>query len=549
MSNPELPSESLQNDLIAADKAARRRGVRPMIKDTLKHAAIYSAASIMGKAIGFLMLPIYAHVFRGEGYGVIGMLDAAVTLMTSLFSFGIVGSTIRFYNEEQPARRSLVISTAIRLIWIGGGLLVGLGCLGSVPLARWLLGNAAMYPFVCLSFLAFLCDLSGQAASATLLIEQRSWIYSLISVGRLLLGLVLNIELIVVHDLGLWGFFIAALTTALASSLALHLLALRRCGFGFDRQIAAKIIRFELPMVPGHLVSLASGQIERIVVRATVGLEGVGLLEMGYKFPVLLPLLISEPFMRTWYPRSIEIAGEPKAGATIGNVLSLLLFLMMFAGLTLAMSADNLLHLLTPNELWGAARIMRVEVVTAILWATYTYVCFGLIYRAMTPTMSVIKTTTALIKIGMSVLLVSRWGIAGAAYSACLAATIALTWTTWRAQKVYPLRLQIGRWLVMAFVALALYMLGTIWITPQTAAVQWVQGHLVLQIEHLVTALGSHVMPLAKLAGALHERAADAAILLLKALLSCCFVVCLPLAVGGRPAALWRLIRPGVARP
>ena len=39
------------------------------IKSTFKHALIYSSSNIIGKAVGFIMLPVYANFLRGEGYG------------------------------------------------------------------------------------------------------------------------------------------------------------------------------------------------------------------------------------------------------------------------------------------------------------------------------------------------------------------------------------------------------------------------------------------------------------------------------------------------
>ena len=32
---------------------------------TMKHAAVYSAAAMAGRLIGFIMLPFYAHILRG----------------------------------------------------------------------------------------------------------------------------------------------------------------------------------------------------------------------------------------------------------------------------------------------------------------------------------------------------------------------------------------------------------------------------------------------------------------------------------------------------
>ena len=54
------------------------------IKETFKHAIIYSASGILGKLVGFIMLPIYAFELRGEGYGIIGMIDVILSVIAVL---------------------------------------------------------------------------------------------------------------------------------------------------------------------------------------------------------------------------------------------------------------------------------------------------------------------------------------------------------------------------------------------------------------------------------------------------------------------------------
>ena len=84
---------------------------------TMKHAAVYSAAAMAGRMIGFIMLPFYAHILRGHGYAVIGMLDVGLGFLLALLVYGLQGSIIRLYHDEKdPARKPVVVSTGIILI-------------------------------------------------------------------------------------------------------------------------------------------------------------------------------------------------------------------------------------------------------------------------------------------------------------------------------------------------------------------------------------------------------------------------------------------------
>lgn len=408
--------------------------------ETFRHAAVYSLASFTGKAVGFIMLPLYAHLLGDKGYGIIGMLDAATNFLMSLYNFGITWSVIRFYHEEpDPERKKKVISTAVLLLWSACLIVLLLGAILGRPLSIFLLGDVKYWHLVIIALASFVFDLTGTTAGAVLLIEQRSALFTGINLGRLFVGLGLNIWLIVGLQLGVLGYFISSAGTALLSSAVFHAIALWKCGRSFDRGVARKIIGFELPMVPGNMVSFVSNQVERILLRFLTNLESVGVLEMGYKFPPLLNLFVSEPFMRSWHTKRTEIAEQPDAPQTIGSMFTYFLFLMVFAGLLLSVNIGALIQLLTPEEFWPAARISQVLIVAGILQESYYHLIFGLYYHKQTRVISMIKAVTAVIKIAISFLLISSFGMGGAAYSAAIIAAVQLVWVARRAQALYPL--------------------------------------------------------------------------------------------------------------
>ncbi|MFN7964267.1 MAG: lipopolysaccharide biosynthesis protein [Acidobacteriota bacterium] len=500
-----------------------------MIRNVLKHAAIYSFASILGKGISFVMLPFYAHMLHGEGYGVIGMLDAALSFLSSLLSFGIVGSTIRFYNDEPADRQPFVISTAMRLMAFGGGALVVLCCLCSKPLSYVLLGDTKFFLFVAVALIAFWLDLVGGAASTLLLIEQRSTLYSMFGLLRLVVGLSLNIVLIVTLEWGLWGYFTAVLLTALVWAIPLCWIVIKRVGFRYDRAIAKKIIDFELPMVPANLVSFASRQAERVLIRLLVGLEGVGILEMCYKLSTLLPFLLNEPFMRTWFPRSIEIAANPDGPKVIGRVFTFFLFLAAFVALVLGTGADDFLRIMTPPEFWQGATIARLELLTAVLTGVDSHVVFGLAYQKLSGVVSWIKTTTSLLKVGLSVMLVSAFGLKGAAYSALICVLIQVIWTIRRSQAVYRIEIEWRKVAVLTSAAIALYCTIILAVSPDFAPVEWLGPRVAAAITGIAGWIGADTTFGQKLVHVASERGLDIASLAVKSVMCLAYLVCLPL--------------------
>lgn len=439
-----------------------RRARRPaggMVRETFKHAAIYSGAGLLGRMISFFMLPFYAHILRDIGYGVIGMIDASLALLASLFAYSFHTAVMRIYHEEpDPARKPVVASTGTILV-AGIVLPLSLGAaLFSRPVSDLLLGSPEYWHLVCMALAAFATDMIGQTAQTILIIQRRSGTYSLIGLMRLVVGMSLNILLVVVLRWDLEGFFLSNLVVGVASMAVSLALLVRSCGRSFDREIARRLTAFQMPLIPGSIASFFSRQVERVLVRYQLDLSTVGILEMGYKFPSLISLLVVGPFLNSWSTQRLEIADEPRAPERIGQVFSYFLYLCLLGGLLLAVNIHTVLRLLTPPEFWDAFPIARIQTLQVIMHGVGMHLTFGLIYAKRTGVMARLAMLTATIKVGLAYVLISTWGLYGAAWSSLLASTIYAVWGHVLARRHYPFLMEWPKLALMTGAAVALFL-------------------------------------------------------------------------------------------
>ena len=413
-----------------------------LTRSTLKHSAIYSLSSILSRLISFIMLPFYANIFQTEGYGIIGMVDASLGMLGILFASGFHIAILRIYHEEEDHNKKLVISTAIRLVWVLGLAAIMLPMLFSPQLSRIFLGSERYSMLLVLSLITFLIDVSGQSASTFLIINQKSIMYSSVSIIRLVIGLTLNIWLVLILNVGLIGVFVSSLVTAIVASTIFHIAAYRAHKLNFDRSVAKKLLKFQLPLMPGEVIAFLSRQTERFLVRFLIDIHGVGILEMAYKFPPLLNLLVSMPFTQAWRTKSFEIADQPEAPLIIGKMFTNYFFLMVFTGMIMAVCIDDVLKILTPPQFWEAVGIARIEIMTTIIAASNAFLVYGLLYKKRTHIISVIKTEVALVKIAISAALIYFFKLKGAAYSALFAETVLLLLIARKSLECYPLKLE-----------------------------------------------------------------------------------------------------------
>jgi O-antigen/teichoic acid export membrane protein len=451
---------------------------------TMRHALVYSGAAVASRLIGLLMLPLYAHVLRGHGYAVIGMLDVGLNFLISLLAYGMQGAIIRLYHDEKdPARKRAVVSTGVILIAAVTAALTLPLMVFSRPIAALLIDDGGLSRLVVMALVSFNLELVGQAAGAWLLLQSRSRLMSLVSLLRLVMGLALNIELILHRGMGLDGYFISSLAVNLVSAALFIGVAMHDCGRRYDREIARRIRDLLMPLVPGSLASWVGRQAERVLTRGLINLESVGILEMAYRFPVLIAMVVTTPFMQSWDTRRFEIADQPDAPQTISRMFTYFTFIVLWVGLVMAVVIRPVLELLTPPEFHLAYRIARVEIVTTILQGLQFHLVFGLAYAKDTALISKLRTGAAVIKVALSWYFIAKWGIYGAAFSAAIMGVVGLAADFHYSQKRYRLPLEWRTLGVIVAAAIATFVVLANWKVTDTALFGWVDGSLMPRVQ------------------------------------------------------------------
>ena len=435
-----------------------RGGQGGVVRETFRHAAIYSGAGMLGRMISFFMLPFYAHILRDLGYGVIGMIDASLALLASLFAYSFNTAVMRIYHEEpDPRRKPAAATTGTMLVATLVVPLAGLAAVASRPVSDLLLGSPEYWNLICLALATFCLDMVAQTAQTILVIRRRSGVYSLIGLVRLVVGMGLNIVLVVILRWDLMGFFLGGLITSVVSAAISLVLLVRACGLTFDRELARRLTAFQLPLVPGSIANFFSRQVERVLIRYQLDLSSVGVLEMGYKFPALISLLVVGPFMNSWGTQRLEMADEERAPERIGQMFSYFLYLCLLGGLLLTVNIRAVLQLLTPPEFWAAVSIARIQTLQVIVHGAGMHLTFGLIYAKRTGVLARLNMMIAVVKVALAYTLISTWGLYGAAWSSFAAATIYTVWGHFLARRHYRIVVEWRKVWFMAACALAVF--------------------------------------------------------------------------------------------
>jgi O-antigen/teichoic acid export membrane protein len=393
------------------------------IKSTFKHALIYSGSNIIGKAVGFIMLPVYANFLRGEGYGILGMIDVVLSFMTLFIGHGISGAMTRFYfQRDSEDERNCFISTNLLIMLILVFIVSSPALILNGLIAKLAFGTSDLnYDYyITIAVLTFIADMSGSNAKNYLIIRKKSILFSAASILKLGLTLILNIYLIVFLKLGVLGYLYSGLISGVIFSLFYHLYVFISVGFYFKKDDCLDILKFSLPMLPGFIAMFIRNNVNRVIIRTNMGLSELGAFEMLFKFATLIGILITDPFGKSWGVKRLEICEKPEGPSTIARVYTLQLSLMLFIGLILSLQIPIILRILTPAEFWLGGYLAFFAVLSRIIMASYLHFVFPLIYAKVTYKISIIQFASAVLSIPVNYFLIRYYGLIGAIFGSCI---------------------------------------------------------------------------------------------------------------------------------
>jgi O-antigen/teichoic acid export membrane protein len=106
------------------------------IKRLAGQTAIYGIPSILGRILGYLLVPFYTRVFLPEAYGVVNVFYSFASFLKVILTYGMETAFFRFNEQEQEKEKvystgmiSLLLSSVVFLLFV---------TLFSGSIARWI---------------------------------------------------------------------------------------------------------------------------------------------------------------------------------------------------------------------------------------------------------------------------------------------------------------------------------------------------------------------------------------------------------------------------
>jgi O-antigen/teichoic acid export membrane protein len=427
-----------------------------------KHLSVYGVGFLVLNALSFFLLPIYTHRISPGEYGVLELLNRSRDVLLIVLTCGMGLATLTFYQLEgkDPNRQKKVFSTAIRGMFLAAGSIVLVLQFCARWLSTMLFHTPAYFWAVQIVLWVGLFELVFQIGLISMQARFKSLLYVILTIGRLVFGVAVNIVLVLWLRWGLKGILLATLIHTALFALVAAASVFWDAGLGFDWHLWREMLRFGLPFIPASLFLFVLNNGDRYFLQAYRGPTVLGIYALGYTLGQIAVLAVLSPFLKVWGPVMVAITGRPNGHEQVAKIATYLALVYVGVGLGLSLLGPFLVRLLTGPDYWSGFRVIPLIVLAYLFWSLSTVADTAFYVTKKTHFKPFIMGAAAAVCLLLYAVLIPRYGMMGAAV-ATLASFVFFAVLTWIiAYRYLPIRYEFGRLAKIVGAACFVYAVG-----------------------------------------------------------------------------------------
>lgn len=414
------------------------------LRGLAKETAFYGLSTVLGRMLSFLLTPLFTHLLSRAESGVVQTAYSYIAFLTVVYGLGLDVAYLRLGRRDgkpdagafggalaSVAAVSLAVSVLVHLF--------------AAPLAVAMGLPVEMAPVVRYAAWILAIDALALMPYTELRATHRAGTYAGVKLVGIAMNLVLAFVFVRNMGLGVRGVFLANIVASSASLAMLAPVTVSR----LERPDPAKakaMLALGIPMVAALLGSMVVQVADRPLMTRLAGLDMAGVYGNCYKLGIFMSLIVGM-FDQAWKPFVLERSERKDVDAVIARVLTYFAALTCWAFLAVAFFVEPAVKapLFHGHPLFGEAYWDGLVVVPIV---TLGYLFNGLYFVMLAPLlvdkrMSSVTWATWLgagINVAANLVLIPRYGMAGAAWATCVAylAMAGAVWALGRATRAVP---------------------------------------------------------------------------------------------------------------
>ncbi len=421
------------------------------IKELSKDTAIYGISTMVGRFLGFLLVPFYTNVFTTSEYGIFTYLYTILAFLNIVYIYGMDASFLKYSSLAKEEEKSDVFSTPFLFVLVTSIAFSILFYSFRFDVAKLLDIPSQFQHLTIYIILILLLDTLALIPFANLRLKRKASKFAFIKVANIVINLFLNLYLILVLNYGIEAVFISNLASSAFSLFALTPDLIRIIRIRINKDTLRTMLKFGLPYLPANIASMMVQMIDVPILRGMTDDATVGIYRANYKLGIFMMLFVSM-FQYAWQPFFLNYAKDKEAKKMFSKVFTLFVLAASIIWLFVSLFIDNFaaIEFWNGKTLIGKSFLDGIIIVPIVLFAYIFHGMFvnftaGIYIEEKTKYFPYVTVTGALVNIGANFLLIPQYGYIGAALATLASYFVMALFLFYFSHKFYPIDYEYGK--------------------------------------------------------------------------------------------------------
>jgi len=413
--------------------------IKSLSKDTL----IYGTNTIVGRFLGFFLVPFYTNKFLPDEYGIITIIYSYIAILNVFFSIGLESGYMKFSSTLEVGSVKENFSNPYFIVIANSFFLSTLIYLFAPELTGVFQVSQDYAYLIRYSALILFFDSIVLIPFAYLRLNNKAKSFAGIKIINISLNVILNIVLILYFNFGIEAVFISNLISSAVTFIMLIPVLRGIITFRFNKGLVKELIYFSVPYIPAGIAANIVQIIDRPILKYLTDDKTVGIYTANYKLGIFMMLIVSM-FEFAWRPFFLNNAKDPDAKKLFSKILTVFVAFASVVFLFLTVFIDNIVKMDLPfgSHLIGDAYWSGLEIVPVILFGYLFYGMYvnfmaGIYIEKKTKYLPLITGLGAAINVISNFILIPKLSFMGAAISTLISYFVMMAGIYIVSQKFY----------------------------------------------------------------------------------------------------------------
>jgi O-antigen/teichoic acid export membrane protein len=418
---------------------------------------------VVNSAFGLVLVPVYTRYLRAGEFGILSLLTITLTLITIVLKFGLNQAFFRHYHDtDDPAHRRRIVGSTLLFLLISAAVSTALLYLIAPQLSEAIFtGDKSRTDLLRLiAFISFF-EVIALVPDSILRANFKSARYSLLNILAFVFQLSVICYLVIVKQASVEQVLIGRLIGAAFEAAIFFLVVRRELSLSFSFAELREMLGFGTPLIFNQIAMTLFMMIDRFFLErygsGERGARDVGVYAIANTLVSVVAVLATVPFSQVWTVMRFSVMNEEGAEEYYSRVLTYITFVSMFLALGVAAVAGDGLLRFARNDYWGAADIIPLLALAAVLDSASRVLNIGITLRKRTIFAPLVIAAALAINVALNFGLIPRYGSFGATVATLISYAVFCGLRYWASNLFFKVHYEWGRVAKMMVTGAALF--------------------------------------------------------------------------------------------